>query len=78
MGGLLPSGPVGLDAVDPWVVVRRMVRLSPPRRWRCRGDMDGDDLPGVGAAEDDLLPGDHDDAGIAGPPLGGDRLGRQC
>jgi hypothetical protein len=39
------------------------------------GDVDGDDLPGVDAAEGDLLPGDHDDAGVAGPPLGGDRFG---
>jgi hypothetical protein len=29
----------------------------------------------VDAAEGDLLPGDHDDAGVAGPPLDGDRLG---
>jgi hypothetical protein len=37
---------------------------------RLGGDVDGDDLPGVDAAEGDLLPGDHDHAGIAGPPLG--------
>ena len=39
------------------------------------GDVDGNDVPGVDAAERDLLLGDHDDAGVAGPPLGGDRLG---
>ena len=35
------------------------------------GDMDGDDLPGVDAAQGELLPGDHNDAGVAGHPLGG-------
>ncbi len=39
------------------------------------GDVDGDDLSGVDAAEGDLLPGDYDDPGVAGPPLDGDRLG---
>jgi len=29
---------------------------------------------GVDAAQDDLLPGDHDHAGVAGPALGGARL----
>ena len=29
----------------------------------------------VDAAEGDLLPGDHDHAGVAGPALDGDRLG---
>jgi hypothetical protein len=38
------------------------------------GDVHGDHAPGVDAAQGDLLPGDHDDAGVAGPPLGGDRL----
>jgi hypothetical protein len=37
--------------------------------------VDGDDLAGVDAAEGDLLPGDQDDAGVAGPPPDGDRLG---
>jgi hypothetical protein len=36
--------------------------------------VDGDDLTGVDSAQGDLLPGDHDDAGVAGHPLGGDRL----
>jgi len=39
------------------------------------GDVDGDDLPGVDPARGDLLPGDHDDSGVAGHALGGDRLG---
>jgi hypothetical protein len=43
---------------------------------RIGGDVDGDDAPGVDAAQGDLLPGDHDHAGVAGHPLGGDRLGR--
>jgi hypothetical protein len=38
------------------------------------GDVDGDDLAGVDAPEGDLLHGDHDDSGVAGPPLGGGRL----
>jgi hypothetical protein len=41
---------------------------------RVGGDVDGDDLPGVDAAQGDLLPGDHDHAGVASDPLGGDRL----
>jgi hypothetical protein len=39
------------------------------------GDVDGDDLPAVDPAEGDFLPGDHDDAGVAGAALDGDRLG---
>jgi len=60
-----------------WVVVRRMVRVSSPPRSMVMvlGDMDGDDLPGVDAAEGDLLPGDHDHSGLAGPALDGDGLG---
>jgi len=38
------------------------------------GDVDGDGLPGVDAAEGDLLPSDHDDAGVASDPLGSDRF----
>ena len=38
------------------------------------GDVDGDDLPGVDAAQGDFLPGDHDDAGVAGHSLDGDRF----
>jgi hypothetical protein len=34
------------------------------------GDLDGDDAPGVDPAQGDLLPGDHDDAGVAGHALG--------
>jgi len=40
------------------------------------GDVDGDDLAGVDAAQGDLLPGDHHHADVAGYPLDGDRLGR--
>src|ERR1700741_4044492 len=69
MGGL--AGPVGFDAAD---------RLGggPPDGSGVLvvevdgdglvGDVDGDDLPGVDPAEGDLLPGDHDHAGVAGPP----------
>ena len=32
-------------------------------------------LAGVDPAQGDLLPGDHDHAGVAGHPLDGDRLG---
>ncbi len=39
------------------------------------GDVHGDGMPGMDPAEGDLLPGDHDDAGVAGPALGGERLG---
>ena len=39
------------------------------------GDVDGDDAPGVDAAQGDFLAGDHDDAGVAGDALHGDRLG---
>ena len=39
------------------------------------GDVDSDDLPGVNPDQGDLLPDDHDDAGVAGPPLDRDRLG---
>ena len=37
-------------------------------------DVDGDDPAGVDAAQGYLLPGDHDDAGVACHPLDGDRL----
>ena len=64
-----------------WVVVRRTVRVSSPPRsmvivsaatwtvtiWRAWMRPEGD-----------LLPGDHDDAGVAGQPLDGDRLGRRA
>ena len=33
-----------------------------------------DGAAGVDAPEGDFLPGDHDDAGVAGAPLGGDGL----
>ena len=42
------------------------------------GDVDGDDLAGVDTPEGDLLPGDHDDAGVAGDPLSGDRCTEGC
>ena len=42
------------------------------------GDVDGDDLAGVDTPEGDLLPGDHDDAGVAGDSLDGDRFGRRA
>lgn len=70
MGGL--AGPVGFDAAD---------RLGggPPDSSGVLafqvdgdsfgGDVDSDDVPGVDAAEGELLPGDHDHAGVAGPPL---------
>ena len=38
------------------------------------GDADGADPAGVGVAEGDLLPGDHDDASVAGDLLDGERL----
>src|SRR5260370_13603264 len=41
------------------------------------GDVDGYDLPGMDPAERDLLPDHHDDAGVTGPPLYRDRLGRR-
>ena len=75
MGGL--AGPVGFDAAD---------RLGggPPdgagvaaAQVDCHGvfgDVAGDDAPGMNPAEGDLLPDDHDDAGVAGPALDGDRL----
>jgi hypothetical protein len=77
MGSL--AGLVGLDAADrlgsgtpddPSVLARQVDGDG------VGGDVDGDDLVGVDAAQGDLLPGDHDDAGVAGPPLGGDRLCR--
>jgi len=37
--------------------------------------VDGDDLPGVDAAQRDLLLGDHDHAGVTGPALDGCRVG---
>src|SRR5215471_20031077 len=75
MGGL--AGPVGFDAADglaggppdgPGVLVVEVDGDG------LGGDVDGDDLPGVDAAERDLLAGHHDHAGVAGPALGGDRL----
>src|SRR4029077_18274538 len=42
------------------------------------GDVDGDDLAGVDTPEGDLLPGDHDDARVAGGSLDGDRCGRRA
>src|SRR5690349_4804637 len=39
------------------------------------GGVDGDDLAGVDTPGGDLLPGDHDDAGVAGGSLDGDRFG---
>src|SRR5689334_975039 len=39
------------------------------------GDGDAEGLPGVGAAEGDLLPADHDHAGGVGAALHPDRLG---
>src|SRR2546429_2010276 len=78
MGGPGLAGPVGFAAAD---------RLGGGRADGAHvvtaqvdgdgvlGDVDGDDAPGVDPPESDLLPGDHDDAGVAGPALGGDRLG---
>lgn len=43
---------------------------------RCVGDVDGDRLAGVDAAEGDLLTADHDHAAVRGPALEPDRLGR--
>src|SRR5215472_714931 len=75
MGSPGLAGPVGLDAAD---------RLGGGPEDAADivaaeidgdgvvGDVDGDDPPGVDAAEGDLLPGDHDDAGVAGPPWHGD------
>jgi hypothetical protein len=39
------------------------------------GNVDGDDLASVDPAECDFLADDHDDAGVAGDPLHGDRFG---
>ena len=75
MGGL--AGPVGFDAADrlaggppdgAGVVAAQVDGHS------VLSDVDGDDAPGMDPAEGDLLPDDHDDAGIAGPALDGDRL----
>jgi hypothetical protein len=75
IGGL--AGPVGFDAADrlgggPADGAGVLVEVDGDG---VGGDVDGDDLGGVDPAEGDLLPGDHDDAGAAGPPLDGDRLG---
>src|SRR5690348_8559314 len=78
MGGLGLAGAVGFDAADRLGggppdgagVVAAQVNGD-----GVLGDVDGDDLPSVDAPEGDLLPGDHDDAGVAGPPLHGDGLG---
>jgi hypothetical protein len=73
-----PCGAAGLDAAD-------RLGSGPPDGAGVLAEVDGDDLggdmddddpPGVDAAQDDLLPADHDDAGAAGGPLDGDRLGR--
>jgi hypothetical protein len=61
-----------------WVVVRRMTRTAPSPSSTGEGgvgDQHGDGLVFVDAAEGDLLPGDHDHAGVAGPALNPDRLG---
>jgi hypothetical protein len=78
MGGHGHAGPVGFDAADRLGggpadgagVLAAEVDGDGVLR-----DVDGDDLPGVDAAEGDLLADDHDHAGVAGPPLDGDRLG---
>src|SRR5262249_61820285 len=71
------AGPLGLDPAD-WVgggpadgagVVAAQLDGD-----GVFGDVDGDDAPGVDAPEGDFLSGDHDDAGVAGPPLGSDGL----
>jgi hypothetical protein len=71
------AGPLGLDPAD-WVgggaadgpgVVAAQVDGD-----GVLGDVGGDGLPGVDAAEGDLLADDHDHAGVAGPALDGDRL----
>src|SRR5262249_54860083 len=73
------AGPLGLDPADrvgggpadgAGVVAAQVDGDGVP------GDVDGDDAPGVDAPEGDLLPSDHDDAGVAGPPLHGHRFGR--
>src|SRR5215471_5592704 len=75
MGSPGLAGPVGLDAAD---------RLGGGPQDGADivaaeidgdgvvGDVDGDGPPGVDAPEGDLLLGDHDDAGVAGPPWHGD------
>src|SRR5215469_6763835 len=81
MGSPGLAGPVGLDAAD---------RLGGGPQDGADivaaeidgdgvvGDVDGDDPPGVDAPEGDLLPGDHDDAGVAGPPWHGDGCRGWC
>ena len=44
--------------------------------WSGTGDVDSDDPARADAAQGDLLADDHDDAGVAGDPLHGDRPGR--
>jgi hypothetical protein len=70
------AGPVGFDAAD-------RLGAGPPDGAgvlaevdgdHLGGDVHGDDLPGVDAADGDLLVGDHDHAGVGSPPLHGDRL----
>jgi len=77
MGGPGLAGPVGFDAADrlgggpadgAHVVVAQVDGDG------VLGDVDGDDAPGVDPPERDLLPRDHDNAGVAGAPLGGDGL----
>jgi hypothetical protein len=65
---------VGFDVMHGVLVVRRTTpgRVVAELDGQGRaGDGDGQGLPGVGAAEGDLLPADHDDAGARG---GGWRL----
>ena len=70
--------PVGFDVTD-WLgggaadgAGFGVVELD---RQRGVGHGDGEGLPGVGAAEGDLLAADFDDAGGAGPALHPDGLG---
>ena len=61
------------------VVVRRTTRgfgVVQLDRQRGVGYRNRQGLPGVGAAEGDLLPADHDDAGGRGAALHPDRFGR--
>jgi hypothetical protein len=60
-------------------VVRRTSRVGVRQRDRERGlrVVHGHGPPGVSAAERDLLPGDHDQSGVAGAALDVDHLGRR-
>jgi hypothetical protein len=56
-----------------WVVVRRAVRMSSPPDstvMACSATCTVTARPGVDPAEGDLLPDDHDDAGVAGAGAG--------